>query len=381
MQLFISGWKSFGKALTIVLLMAGLLTACQKNSDLNPPNEEITSNEKAAVADAEKLEQTAARNAESEGKALGLSNDQSSSRHKSNIVEIAVSNPHFSSLVAAVLKTGLAGALSNAEANLTVFAPTNEAFKKLPAPFNNAHNIGQITDQKQIDFLKNVLLYHVLGAEVFSYEIERGRSNATTLKSKGTANDNTVYFSKTFGLIRINGQTDIIWANLNASNGVIHVINKVLLPPSANIAQIAIGDANFGSLVAALVKTNLAGVFTGDGDFTVFAPTNDAFAKLPAPFNSAANISAITNQGQIDALANILKYHVIGSRYFNWDLGILAKVTTLANAPGNKITTILGYNTGWVKGDANNNFSRTNPGDILATNGVIHVIGDVLLPK
>jgi uncharacterized surface protein with fasciclin (FAS1) repeats len=156
MQLFISGWKSFGKALTIVLLMAGLLTACQKNSDLNPPNEEITSNEKAAVADAEKLEQTAARNAESEGKALGLSNDQSSSRHKSNIVEIAVSNPHFSSLVAAVLKTGLAGALSNAEANLTVFAPTNEAFKKLPAPFNNAHNIGQITDQKQIDFLKNV---------------------------------------------------------------------------------------------------------------------------------------------------------------------------------------------------------------------------------
>jgi uncharacterized surface protein with fasciclin (FAS1) repeats len=381
MQLFIPGWKSFGKALTIALLMAGLLTACQKNSDLNPPNEEITSNEKAAVADAEKLEQTAARNAESEGKTLGLSNDQSSSRHKKNIVEIAISNPHFSSLVAAVVKTGLAGALSNAEANLTVFAPTNDAFKKLPAPFNSAENIASITDQKQIDFLKNVLLYHVLGAEVFSYEIERGRSNATTLKPKGTANDNTVYFSKTFGLIRINGQTDVIWANLNASNGVIHVINKVLLPPSANIAQIAIGDANFSSLVAALIKTNLAGVFTGEGDFTVFAPTNDAFAKLPAPFNSAANISAITNQGQIDALANILKYHVIGSRYFNWDLGILAKVTTLANAPGNKLTTILGYNTGWVKGDANTNFSRTNPGDILATNGVIHVIGDVLLPK
>jgi uncharacterized surface protein with fasciclin (FAS1) repeats len=381
MQLFFSGWKSFGKALTIVLLMAGLLTACQKNSDLNPPNEEITSNEKAAVADAEKLEQTAARNAESEGKALGLSNDQSSSRHKKNIVEIAISNPHFSSLVAAVLKTGLAGALSNAEANLTVFAPTNDAFKKLPAPFNTAASISGITDQGQIDFLKNVLLYHVTGAEVFSYQIERGRSNATTLKPKGTANDNTVYFSKTFGLIRINGQTDIIWANLNASNGVIHVINKVLLPPSANIAQIAIGDANFSSLVAALVKTNLAGVFTGDGDFTVFAPTNDAFAKLPVPFNSAANISTITNQGQIDALANILKYHVIGSRYFNWDLGILSKVTTLANAPGNKITTILGYNTGWVKGEANTNFSRTNPGDILATNGVIHVIGDVLLPK
>ncbi len=98
-----------------------------------------------------------------------------------------------------------------------------------------------------------------------------------------------------------------------------------------------------------------------DGDFTVFVPTNDAFAKLPAPFNSAANISAITNQAQIDALANILKYHVIGSRYFNWDLGILAKVTTLANAPGNRLTTILGYNTGWVKGDAKKQFQQNQP--------------------
>ncbi len=240
MQSFLSGWKSFGKALTIVLLMAGLLTACQKNSDLNPPNEEITSNEKAAVDEAQQLEQTAARTAESEGKALGLSTDESS-RHKKNIVEIAIGNPHFSSLVAAVVKTGLAGALSNAEANLTVFAPTNDAFKKLPAPFNTAANISGITDLAQIDFLKNVLLYHVIGAEVFSYDIERGRSSAATLKARGAANDNTVYFSKTFGLIRINGQTDVIWANLNASNGVIHVINKVLLPPSANIAQIAIG--------------------------------------------------------------------------------------------------------------------------------------------
>jgi uncharacterized surface protein with fasciclin (FAS1) repeats len=381
MQSFSFGWKSFGKALTVVLLMAGLLTACQKNSDINPPNEELTSNEKAAVADAEKLEQTAALNAENEGTALGLSNNDQSSRHKKNIVEIAISNPHFSSLVAAVVKTGLAGALSNAEANLTVFAPTNEAFKKLPAPFKNAESIAAITDQKQIDFLKTVLLYHVIGAEVFSYQIERGRSSAATIKPKGAANDNTVYFSKTFGLIRINGQTDVIWANLNASNGVIHVINKVLLPPAANIAQIAIADPNFASLVAALVKTNLAGVFAGDGDFTVFAPTNDAFAKLDAPFNSAANISAITDKAQIDALANILKYHVTGSRYFNWDLGILSRVATIANAPNNKVTTILGYNTGWVKGDANKNFSRTNPGDILATNGVIHVIGDVLLPK
>ena len=147
------------------------------------------------------------------------------------------------------------------------------------------------------------------------------------------------------------------------------------------IAEIAIADANFSSLVAALVKTNLAAVFFGSGDFTVFAPTNDAFAQLPAPFNNAANISAITDAGQIAALSNILRYHVTGSRNFAWDLGILRRVTTIADAPNNKVTTILGYNKGWVKGDNNTGFIKITPADILATNGVIHVIGKVLLPK
>ncbi|MBC7507250.1 MAG: fasciclin domain-containing protein, partial [Ferruginibacter sp.] len=113
---------------------------------------------------------------------------------------------------------------------------------------------------------------------------------------------------------------------------------------------------------------------------TVFAPTNAAFAKLPAPFNNAANIAAISNPADIAALSNILRYHVTGSRYFDWDLGILSRVTTLADGSQNKLTTILGYNTGWVKGNGNNNFSQTNPGDILATNGVLQVIGDVLIP-
>jgi uncharacterized surface protein with fasciclin (FAS1) repeats len=232
-----------------------------------------------------------------------------------------------------------------------------------------------------VDFLRNVLLYHVLGAEVFSNDIARGPSSATTIKPRGSSNDNTIYLSKAFGLIRVNGQSDVIKANINASNGVIHAINKVLLFPTSNIAQIAIADPNFSALVAALVKTNLAGVFTGEGDFSVFAPTNAAFAKLPAPFNTASNINNISDHATIDALANILKYHVIGSRYFTWDLGIAAKPVTLANAPNNKLTTILGYNTGWVKGDANPYYTQIKPGDILATNGVIHVISHVLLPK
>lgn len=369
--------KNVFRLLSVIFLSAVFFVSCQKNNDLIQGNAQA-GNEAAAVSSARALEQSAPASAASEGANLQIAEEARGDR---NIVEIAVSNNQFSALVAAVVKTGLAGALSNPAANLTVFAPTNSAFAQLPAPFNNAANISGITDAAQIDFLRNVLLYHVLGSEVFSNQVANGRSSAATIKPAGAANDNTIYFSKTFGLIRVNGQSTVILANINANNGVIHAINKVLLFPTNNIAEIAIANPDFSTLVSALVKTNLAGVFAGSGDFTVFAPTNTAFAKLPAPFNNAANISNITDQSQIDALANILKYHVTGSRYFTWDLGILKRVTTIANAPNNKLTTILGFNTGWVRGDKNNNFSSINPGDILATNGVIQVIGDVLLPK
>lgn len=366
------------RAFALVVLSALFITSCKKES--SQQQEPAAENQAAAVTAARELETNAAARAAAEGEKLQLSTDAQNRHESRNIVQIAVSNPNFSSLVAAVLKTNLAGALSNAAANLTVFAPTNDAFAQLPAPFNNAANITAINDAAQIDFLRNVLLYHVVGAEVFSYQVAVGRSSATTLKPGGSSNDNTIYFSKSFGLLRVNGQSDVILPNVNASNGVIHVINKVLLFPTNNIAQIAIGNPAFSALVAALVKTNLAGVFTGNGDFTVFAPTNTAFAQLPAPFNTAANISAITNQAQINTLANILKYHVIGERYFTWDLGILKRITTLADAPNNRVTTIVGYNTGWVKGIGNNLFAEINPGDVLATNGVVHVIDRVLLP-
>jgi uncharacterized surface protein with fasciclin (FAS1) repeats len=368
------------RAIAGTLLIAVLVTSCKKNDAL-VQTESQAGNETELVNAARSLEQTAAQSAAKEATTLGLTDlEQSNRSGNRNIVEIAISNSNFSSLVAAVVKTGLAGALSDASANLTVFAPVNSAFAQLPAPFNNAANIAAINDPAQIDFLRNVLLYHVLGAEVFSQQISGGRSSATTIKPLGTSNDNSIYFSKTFGLIRVNGQSNVILANINASNGVIHVINKVLLFPTNNIAQVVIGNPNFSSLLAALVKTNLASVFTGEGNFTVFAPTNAAFGKLPAPFNNAANIANISDPAQVAALSNILRYHVTGSRYFAWDLGILSKIETLADAPSKKVTTILGYNTGWVKGKGNANFSSINPADVLTTNGVVHVIGDVLLP-
>lgn len=364
-----------------LLVASALVVSCAKTNVELP---EIASAPEVTESMAQGRSQQDATNAplqaQQEGQALGFLDDVAERGSNKTIVEIAVGNPHFSALVAAVVKTGLAGALSNPQASLTVFAPTNNAFAQLPAPFNNAANIGAISDAAQIAFLKDVLLYHVLGAEVRSGQIASGSSSATTLKARGASNDNTVYISKAHGLIRLNGGTSVIAKNVNASNGVIHVINKVLFFPTQDIAQIAIGNPNFSTLVAALVKTNLAGVFTGAGDFTVFAPTNAAFAVLPAPFKNATSINAITDQATIDALANILKYHVVASRNFVWDLGYFRQITTLASAPNNKVTTFGCNNIGFVKGKSNPFFSTIHPTDILATNGVVQVIDRVLLP-
>lgn len=372
-------WKNITRAIGSLILASVLFTACSKKDNL-ADTQLPAEDESALVNEARALERTVAAEAENESRKLGFSGGENERGGMRTIVQIATGNANLSSLAAAVVKTGLAGALTDASASLTVFAPTNAAFAQLPAPFNNAVNITGISNQEQIDFLRSVLLYHVLGAEVFSNQIAAGRSSAVTLKPAGSANDNTVYISKTFGLIKLNGSTRVIWPNVNATNGVVHIIDKVLLFPTNTIAGIAIASPDFSALVAALVKTDLAAVFAGGGDFTVFAPTNAAFAQLPAPFNSVENINNITDQSQINALANILKYHVSSSRYFSWDLGILQRVGTLATAPNNKVTTILDCNKGYVKGDANNRFSKITPADILATNGVIQVIDRVLLP-
>jgi uncharacterized surface protein with fasciclin (FAS1) repeats len=312
MQTFIFKWRNIAKAMAIAILVITLGTACQKQvTQQDEPTQEPAQNEQAAANTARGLEQSVPQNASDQARAIGFTETSETDFErgpKKNIVEIAIANPHFSALVAAVVKTGLAGALADESAKLTVFAPTNDAFAQLPAPFNNATNITGITSAANIAFLKSVLLYHVLGTKVKANQIADGRSSATTIKPAGTANDNTIYFSKTFDFIKVNGSSDVIFANIKASNGVIHVINKVLLFPTKTIAAIAVGDsANFSVLIAALAKANLVSVFTGSGDFTIFAPTNEAFAQLPTPFNNAANIGSISNPTQIAALANILK--------------------------------------------------------------------------
>jgi uncharacterized surface protein with fasciclin (FAS1) repeats len=165
---------------------------------------------------------------------------------------------------------------------------------------------------------------------------------------------------------------------VQASNGIIHVIDKVLFFPTQDVAQVAITNGNFKALVAALQKTGLVNVFTSvNTNVTVFAPTDAAFAQLPAPLNNAANIKSITDPATINTLRNVLLYHVVAGRVFSPDLreGITPN-TLLANS---KVTISL-TNGATVKGNGNTTASKIIITNVLARNGVIHAIDQVLLP-
>lgn len=297
-------------------------------------------------------------------------------RSSNTIVDIAVANPNFSTLVAAVLKTNSAGLLSRANLNATVFAPTNDAFAQLPEPFNNAANINAITDVRQISLLGQILKYHVVAGRRNAAQLPNG--NYATLRTAVTPQNHLIYVGRSAaGNVFINGNAQVVTADVQASNGVIHVINRVLMPPSQSIAQIAIANGGFNALVAALGKTGLTNTFfEPTNNFTVFAPTDAAFAQLPAPLNNAANIRNIKDAATIETLRNVLLYHVVAGRVFSADLREGIQPATLL---GSSVAITL---TGGpkVKGNGNNAASNIAITDILGINGVIHAVDRVLLP-
>jgi uncharacterized surface protein with fasciclin (FAS1) repeats len=297
-------------------------------------------------------------------------------RNSNTIVDIAISNPDFSTLVAAVVKTNSVNFFSKSTLNGTVFAPNNAAFAQLPAPFNNAQGINSITDPRDIKFLQQVLRYHVAVGKKTAAQLPNGGYN--TYKTATTPNDNQLFVSRNIAnQVVINGKSKVIAADIQADNGIIHVIDNVLFPPTKDIAQIAISNGAFTALVAALQKTGLVNTLTSvNTNVTVFAPTDAAFAQLPAPLNNAANISAITDAGTINTLRTVLLYHVVGGRVFSADLREGISVPMLAG--GNTTISLMGGAK--VKGTGNSMGSNIVLTDLLARNGTIHVIDSVLLP-
>jgi uncharacterized surface protein with fasciclin (FAS1) repeats len=280
---------------------------------------------------------------------------------KKTIAEIVASSPDYKLLKLALKKTELTGAL-DAPGALTVFAPDNKAFAA--AGFPDASSI----QAAPTDVLKAILLYHVVGSKITADQIPVADNTPVT-----TLNGKDVYVTKKDGKVSVNG-ANVVKADIKASNGVIHGIDRVLIPASGNIVELAQGNQDFTYLVAAVLRasagtTNVAALLSGDGPLTLFAPTNQAF--INAGF---ATIDAI-NAANPDDLTPILAYHVIGARVFSSNLVDGSTPATL-----NGSVTIQLSGGAKVKGNTNTTASNIVAVDLVATNGVVHVIDQVLLP-
>jgi transforming growth factor-beta-induced protein len=274
------------------------------------------------------------------------------------IVDIAVSAGNFETLVAAVSAAGLVETLQG-EGPFTVFAPTDEAFAALPEGTLEAllaDPQGQLTQ---------ILLYHVVSGKVMSTDLSDGMT-AETLQGS------PVTFSIKDGVVKVNDAT-VIAADIEASNGVIHVIDAVILPPSeeaaeeapGNIAEVAAAAGNFETLLAAVEAAGLVDALTSEGPFTVFAPTDEAFAALPE-----GTIESLLADPE-GALTQILLYHVVPGKVMSTDLSDGMTAETLQGSP-----VTFSIKDGVVKV----NDATVIAADIEASNGVIHVIDAVILP-
>ncbi len=283
------------------------------------------------------------------------------------VTDIVLANNDFSILRAAVTRAGLADALKTG--TLTVFAPNDAAFTASGLSLSTVNTLD-------VNTLKAVLQYHVLGTTTLSSAIPTANNTEVTTLAGSKA-----YITKNAAGVSVNG-AKVISADISADNGVIHVIDRVLLPPSKTLLQVAQDSPDFTFLVAALTKViqsnpavgaTVTAVLTGTTPYTVFAPTNTAFQATP--FNSIAAINAASG-ATLTTLTNVLLAHVVAGRVFSTNLAS-GTVTSAGMAP---ITVTVGTGV-QVRGAGNGtNNANVTSANVLATNGVIHVIDRVILP-
>jgi len=324
--------------LTGVISVSMFAASCNKADDNNPKTEPSTSNQD--ITDVLK----------------SISGNPDFFNDQNDYLKKGGQFPKFTILMAALQKTQLTSTI--AKNKLTVFAPTDDAFKSLFTALG-INGIDDLTAEQ----LTPILLYHVIDRPVFSYQLKAG--------FMPTLNGAAVEVKLSNGVM-IN-DAKVIRADLKALNGALHVIDKVLLPPTKNIVEIASGIPDFSILVQAVDKAGLAETLATGGPFTVFAPTNDAFVALLGELG-ATSLDDIP----VEVLTDVLLYHVVNSRVYSSDLpaGPLT-VTTL-----NGDTFDINASTLKIK-DFNNREANLVPAllNIQATNGVIHVIDRVILPQ
>jgi uncharacterized surface protein with fasciclin (FAS1) repeats len=263
-----------------------------------------------------------------------------------SLVDVATAAGDFGTLLAAVDAAGLTSTLAE-DGPFTVIAPTDDAFAALPDGMVDAllMDIPELTD---------VLLYHVVSGEVPASAVLEA-SLVTTLLGPDfkVSVDGDVFINDAM----------ITMTDIEADNGIIHVIDAVLIPPPS-ITAIAAADPQFSTLVAALTAADLATTLDGPGPFTVFAPTDSAFDALPA-----GTVDALL--ADIPELTDILLYHVAGERLTAEDVVGSSSVTTLQ---GSDAAVMVDGSGAFIDG------AQIVVTDIPAENGTIHIIDAVMLP-
>lgn len=271
------------------------------------------------------------------------------------IADHAVANQSFTSLVAALSKADLVSALDDETKTYTVFAPTNEAFTELLSA------LGVTLDDLSAEALTPILLYHVVSGYVPASAVEDGY-----VPTLSTAFEENVSLQiSTSGGVKLNNSVNVIATDVVATNGIIHVIDKVLLPPT--VVEVAQQNEMFSTLVMAVIKADLAETLSGEGPFTVFAPTNDAFEAL----FSALNVSGIDALSK-EALTPILLSHVVSG---NVQSGSLSSGTVATLNPAKSLDVLVSGSSVTIDGSVN-----VIKADVQAKNGVVHVIDKVIVP-
>lgn len=282
-----------------------------------------------------------------------------------SIVELAQETSELSSLVAALQRANLVSALQSTDAK-TVFAPNNQAFQNL-LDSNPAWNT---LDDIDVPTLTSVLLYHVISGSVRSTDLTNTYVNTLSTGPNGEAI--SLQIDLTNG-VKFNGSTTPITTDVEASNGVVHIVDEVMLPPT--VVNHALNNTDFSILVSALTRADLTtdyvSVLSGEGPFTIFAPTNQAFLDLLAAVPEWSSLDDIP----VETLAAVLNYHTVSGANVQSDelsdgqsIGALEGNLTVDLSNGAKLSTT---------SDQSVEIILT---DVQGTNGVIHVVNQVLLP-
>ena len=268
------------------------------------------------------------------------------------IAQVAAADGRFTTLVAAVDAAGLTDTL-NSKGDYTVFAPTDAAFKQLPDG-----TVATLLKPENKEALKGILLYHVVPGHFHATDVVK-------MPSLVTANGQRLDVAMTEKGATIDN-ANIILTDIETSNGIIHVIDAVVLPSSKTIPQTAKETGKFNTLLAAAEAAGLVKALSADGPITVFAPTDEAFAKLPA-----GTVETLLKPENKAMLAEVLTYHVVPGRIYS-DAALKAGTAkTLQGASA----SIKARDKGVFVND-----SQVIAADLDTSNGVIHVIDTVMLP-